>query len=75
VASSADKKEVDHDEFGVWRAARLPIESFQTAAQFVEHVSGYRVFATDDLLDRGEDWTSDCEPRLSEGAASEPPSC
>ena len=45
------------DEFRVWRAARLPIETFQAAAQFVEHVRGYRVFATDDLLDRGEDWT------------------
>jgi hypothetical protein len=45
------------DEFRVWRAARLPIETFQAAAKFVEHVSGYRVFATDDLLDRGEDWT------------------
>jgi hypothetical protein len=45
------------DEFRVWRAARLPIETFQAAAQFVEHVRGYRVFATDDLLDGGEDWT------------------
>ena len=45
------------DEFRVWRAARLPLETFQAAAQFVERVSGYRVFATDDLLDRGEDWT------------------
>jgi len=39
------------------RAARLPIETFQAVAQFVEHVRGYRVFATDDLLNGGEDWT------------------
>jgi len=26
------------DEFRVWRAARLPIETFQAAAKFVEHV-------------------------------------
>src|SRR5437763_14880134 len=45
------------DEFRVWCAARLPIETFRDAAQFVEHVSGYRVFATDELLDRGDDWT------------------
>ena len=45
------------DAFRVWRAARLPIETFQAAARFVEHVSGYRVFATDELLDTGDDWT------------------
>jgi hypothetical protein len=27
------------DEFRVWRAARLPIETFQAAAKFVEHVA------------------------------------
>lgn len=45
------------DGFRVWRAARLPVGAFRAAARFVEHVSGYRVFATDDVLDRGEDWT------------------
>ncbi len=45
------------DEFRVWRATRLPVETFRGAARFVEHVSGYRVSATDELLDRGEDWT------------------
>lgn len=45
------------DDFCVWRAARLPVETFQAAARFVEHVSGYRVFATDELLDAGDDWT------------------
>lgn len=45
------------DDFRVWRAARLPVETFQAAARFVEHVSGYRVFATDELLDAGDDWT------------------
>ena len=45
------------DNFRVWRAARLPVETFKTAARFVEHVSGYRAFATDELLDAGDDWT------------------
>ena len=45
------------DEFRVWRASRLPLETFRGAARFVEHVRGYRVFATDDLLERGDDWT------------------
>jgi hypothetical protein len=43
--------------FSSTTSSSLPIETFQAAAQFVEHVSGDRVFATDDLLDRGEDWT------------------
>jgi hypothetical protein len=33
-------------------AAQLEAES-----RFVEHVKGYRVMATDALLDQGEDWT------------------
>jgi hypothetical protein len=45
------------DEFRLRRATRLPIETFRGAAQFAEHVSEYRVFATDELLDRGDDWT------------------
>jgi hypothetical protein len=45
------------DEFHVWRAALLPVETLQAAAHFVQHVSGYRVLATDELLAAGEDWT------------------
>lgn len=45
------------DEFRVWRAARLPVETLQAAARFVQHASGYRVLATDELLDAGDDWT------------------
>lgn len=45
------------DDFKVWRASRLPCETLRAAARFVEHVRGYRVFATDELLNRGEDWT------------------
>src|SRR5438046_10721037 len=44
------------DDFRVWRAARLPIETFRDAAPFVERVSGYRLFATADLLHRRADW-------------------
>lgn len=46
-----------NNEFEVWRAARVPVETLKEAARFVGHVSGYRVMATDALLDRGEDWT------------------
>jgi hypothetical protein len=42
----------------VWRATRLPVENLRAQAAFVEHVRGYRVFATDELLDSGEDWTA-----------------
>ena len=45
------------DEFRVWRAARLPVETLQAAARFVQHVSGYRVLAKDELLAAGDDWT------------------
>jgi hypothetical protein len=45
------------DEFRVWKAARLPVEVLEEVARFVGHVKGYRVMATDALLDRGEDWT------------------
>lgn len=45
------------DEFRVWRAAKLPVEALKEVARFAKHVSGYRVMATDALLDRGEDWT------------------
>lgn len=45
------------DEFRVWRASRVAVEVLEEAARFIDHVSGYRVMATDALLDRGEDWT------------------
>lgn len=45
------------DEFVVWRAAKVPVGVLKKVARFVGHVSGYRVMATDALLDRGEDWT------------------
>lgn len=45
------------DEFRVWRAARLPVKLLREQARFVEHVSGHRIIARDELLDAGEDWT------------------
>lgn len=45
------------DEFRVWRASRVVVTVLEEAARFIDHVSGYRVMATDALLDRGEDWT------------------
>ncbi len=45
------------DEFRVWRAARLPVDVVKDAGHWSEHVRGWRVMATDDLLARGEDWT------------------
>jgi hypothetical protein len=45
------------DDFRVWRAARLGVETFRETAGFIAHVRGYRVFARDALLDMGEDWT------------------
>jgi hypothetical protein len=45
------------DEFRVWRAAKLDSRKLEAAARFVDHVKGYRVMATDALLDSGEDWT------------------
>lgn len=45
------------DEFRVWRAARLPVETLRDRARFVEHVRGHRILARDELLDAGEDWT------------------
>jgi hypothetical protein len=44
------------DDFRVWKAARLPVEAVRDVAQYVAHVSGWRVFATDELLARGDDW-------------------
>jgi len=45
------------DDFRVWRATRLPTDLLEHQSRFIEHVRGYRVIATDALLDRGEDWT------------------
>jgi hypothetical protein len=45
------------DAFRVWRAAWLPVETVRAAARFSEHVRGYRVIATDALLERGDNWT------------------
>lgn len=45
------------DNFRVWRATRLPVEFVQAAGHFKRHVRGTVVFATDELLDLGEDWT------------------
>lgn len=45
------------DQFRVWRATHLPVAVLEQEARSVEHVRGFRVMATDGLLDRGEDWT------------------
>jgi hypothetical protein len=45
------------DQFRVWRAAHLPVALLEQEARSVEHVRGFRVMATDALLDPGEDWT------------------
>jgi hypothetical protein len=45
------------DEFRVWRAARIPVAELKAHGRFGEHVRGFRIMATDSLLDSGEDWT------------------
>jgi hypothetical protein len=45
------------DNFRVWRAARLAAGLLEQQSRFIEHVRGYRVMATDPLLEHGEDWT------------------
>jgi hypothetical protein len=45
------------DDFRVWKAALLPVKVVKEVAKHVGHVSGWRVFATDELLARGQDWT------------------
>jgi hypothetical protein len=45
------------DEFRVWRAARLPVRVIRSSGRLRNYIRGTVVFATDDLLDRGEDWT------------------
>ena len=45
------------DDFGVWRAARVPVDVLREGSRFSEHVRGDLVFARNELLDLGEDWT------------------
>ena len=45
------------DEFRVWRAARVPVEELEARGRLTEHVRGFRIMATDSLLDSGDDWT------------------
>jgi hypothetical protein len=45
------------DDFRVWRAARLPTEVVRSAGHYREYVRGNVVFATDELLVLGDDWT------------------
>lgn len=53
------------ERFRVYRAARLPVDIVEERAGRVEHVNGWRIMATDELLDLGEDWTE----RLNEVAS------
>jgi hypothetical protein len=41
----------------VQRAARVPVDALKGVAQWRRHVNGEVVFATDSLLDEGDDWT------------------
>jgi hypothetical protein len=45
------------ETFRVRKAGRVPVEVVRDEAAEVEHVNGWRVFATDEFLLRGEDWT------------------
>ncbi|MGI9112762.1 MAG: hypothetical protein ACR2GT_11315 [Gaiellaceae bacterium] len=45
------------DEFIVWRAARVSVETLRERARFVEYVNGHRIIARDELLAAGENWT------------------
>lgn len=45
------------DELRVWRAAHVPVAVLKAEGRFIDHVRGFRVMATDALLDRGADWT------------------
>ena len=45
------------DDFAVWRASLLPVDVVETAGKWNKHVSGWRVLARNELLDRGDDWT------------------
>jgi hypothetical protein len=52
------------DDYGVWRAARIPVSVLQAVAYRARHVNGWIVYATDELLDRpeAEDWTERLQP-------------
>jgi hypothetical protein len=54
------------DDFSVWRATRLPVKSVEAAARWTERINGFKVYATDGLLDQGEDWSE----RLAAAAAA-----
>lgn len=45
------------DEFEVWKAGCLPTADLQGLARHSKHVNGELVFATDEVLDKAEDWT------------------
>jgi hypothetical protein len=45
------------DEFKVRKAACLSAERLEAVARYAKHVNGHLVFATDELLAEGEDWT------------------
>jgi len=45
------------DDYGVERAATIPVEVMQERATHRAHVNGHVAFATDDLLDLGTDVT------------------
>ncbi len=53
-----------NDEFKVWKSACLSVETLKEGARYSKHVNGELVFATDDLLSKGQDWTE----RLVEAA-------
>ena len=46
------------DEFRVWRAAKIESGPLKEASSYVKHVNGHRVVASDDLLDKGLDFTT-----------------
>jgi hypothetical protein len=45
------------DDYGVLRASEVSVDELRAVARWAQHVNGWLVFATDALLDRGEDWT------------------
>jgi hypothetical protein len=45
------------DEFKVRKAACLSAERLEAVARYAKHVNGNLVFATDELLSEGKDWT------------------
>ena len=45
------------DEYGVSRAAKIPVKNLKELARWAKHVNGWLIFATADVLDSGEDWS------------------